>query len=78
VLAVLFKRNDLSTETLLLALKSVGGMSSDYEKANVLIRASKTGATDASVRAAIIEAAHTLGSDHERGRVLTAVTRKQL
>lgn len=78
VLAVLLKLNNLSTENLMLALRSVGGMSSDYEKANVLIRASNTGATDASVRAAIIEAAHTLGSDHERGRVLTAVTKKQL
>jgi len=29
------------------------------------------------VRAAIIEAAHTLGSDYERGRVLTAATKKQ-
>jgi hypothetical protein len=53
-------------------------MGSDFEKANVLIRASRTGAANESVRAAIIEAAHALGSDHERGRVLTAVTKKQL
>lgn len=77
VLAVLFKRDDLATETILLALKSLGGMSSDFEKANVLIRASRTGAAHEPVRAAIIEAAHALGSDHERGRVLTAVTKKQ-
>jgi hypothetical protein len=53
-------------------------MSSDFEKANVLIRAADANAADKSVRAAIVEAAQALSSDYERGRVLTAVTKKGL
>jgi len=77
VLSALFKRSDLSRETLLLAVKIVDGMDSDYEKANVLIGAARVKAADEEVDSAIRKAALALKSDHERGRVLTVVARKQ-
>lgn len=60
-------------EMLLLAVKSAALFSSDYEKAQALIVAANAGAADATLRAALVEAAQTINSDYERGRVLSVV-----
>ena len=58
--------------TLKLTLKSVTGISSDYEKARVLLQVAALGKDDEEVRKAIVEAARNISSEYERGRVLSA------
>jgi hypothetical protein len=72
VLSALLKK-DPGKETLLFTLKSASTISSDYEKAQLLLRIARSGSTDDSVRNALVEAARTIGSEYERGRVLSAV-----
>lgn len=72
VLSALLKK-DPGKDTLLFTLKSASTISSDYEKAQLLLRIARSGANDDSVRNALVEAARTIGSEYERGRVLSAV-----
>lgn len=72
VLSALLKKEP-GKETLLFALKSASTISSDYEKAQFLLRVAHSGSNDEAVRTALIEAARTIGSEYERGRVLSAV-----
>jgi hypothetical protein len=65
-------RGKPNTETLKLSLKSISGMSSDYEKARVLLQVAAVGKEDKNVRDALVEAARNIRSDYERGRVLSA------
>jgi hypothetical protein len=58
---------------LLAALKAAAGMSSDHYKAQTLLKLAGSRSGDETVRAAVIEAARTIKSDHERGRVLSAI-----
>lgn len=58
---------------LLSALKAIGGITSDHYKAQMLLKLAGTGAEDETLRAALVEAARTIRSDHERGRVLSAI-----
>lgn len=60
-------------DTLLFTLKSASAISSDYEKAQLLVKVAKSGSSDEAVRNALVEAAKTIGSEYERGRVLSAV-----
>ncbi|HZM90269.1 MAG TPA: hypothetical protein VFF31_27370 [Blastocatellia bacterium] len=62
-------------DSLLLAVKGATNLSSDYEKAQFLIKVAAVGADDESVRSALITAARTIRSEHDRGRVLNAVFR---
>lgn len=48
-------------------------MSSDHYKAQTLLKLIGEHPDDETVRAALIEAARTIKSDHERGRVLAAI-----
>jgi bla regulator protein blaR1 len=72
VLSALLKKAP-GKETLLFALKSASTISSDYEKAQLPLRVARSSSTDETVRNALIEAARTIGSEYERGRVLSAV-----
>jgi hypothetical protein len=60
-------------DTLLFTLKSASTISSDYEKAQLLLKVAQSGSSDDAVRNALVEAAKTIGSEYERGRVLSAV-----
>ena len=74
VLAAVVNKNRLDKESLALTLKSAATMSSDYEKAKVLLMvAAASEPNDANLRNALIEAAKTINSEYERGRVLAAV-----
>lgn len=72
VLSTLLKK-DPGRETLLFTLKSASSITSDYEKAQLLLRVAGSNSGDEAVRNALIEAARTIGSEYERGRVLSAV-----
>ncbi len=75
VLIPLLKRDDLDKEWALLAVRAVVATSSDYEKARVLLAASKEYPDNERVRAAIIEMAASIGSEYYRNSVLAAVAR---
>lgn len=73
VLSALLKK-DPAKETLLFTLKSASTMSSDYEKAQLLLKVAHSSSNDdEAVRSALIQAARTIGSEYERGRVLSAI-----
>lgn len=73
VLGALLKEKNLRSETLLLVLKAAEGISSDYEKAQVLVRVANVSTGDDAVRSAFVHASATLRSDYERARVLSAL-----
>lgn len=73
VLSALLKKES-GKETLLFTLKSASTISSDYEKAQLLLKVARSSSNDDdAVRNALIQAARTIGSEYERGRVLSAV-----
>jgi hypothetical protein len=72
VLSALLKKEP-GKETLLFTLKSASTISSDYEKAQLLLKVAHSSSNDDAVRNALIEAARTIRSEYERGRVLSAV-----
>ena len=73
-LSALLSKGDNSKEALLVALKAApAGMSSDHYKAQTLLKLARDRSDDETVCAALIEAARTIKSDHERGRVLSAI-----
>ncbi len=57
-------------------LTSAAALSSDYEKATLLISAAPAYVGDASLRTAFEETVNTIGSDYERGRVRNAVAKR--
>jgi hypothetical protein len=71
-LSLLLKKGANSKETLLSALRAAGRLS-DHYKAQLLLRVAAEHGGDETVRTALIEAARTIKSDHERGRVLSAI-----
>jgi hypothetical protein len=62
-----------SNEAVKLIVTSAAGISSDYEKAQVLIAAAKIG--DDDIRKMLVEVARGIRSDYERGTVLAAATK---
>jgi hypothetical protein len=58
---------------LLFTIKSASTISSDYERAQLLLKVAQSRSSDDAVRNALVEAAKTIGSEYERGRVLSAV-----
>lgn len=57
------------------ATATTAGMSSDYDRAESLVAISRSKGVGPSTRKALAEAAGGIGSDHDRGRVLSALTR---
>ena len=55
------------------ALKSAGGIASDYDRAEVLVQVAEGYALDDATRAPFFAAADAIGSDYDHGRVLKAV-----
>ncbi len=72
VLSALLKKEP-GKATLLFTLKCASSISSDYEKAHLLLKIARSASTDDAVRHALVEAARTIDSEYERGRVLSAV-----
>src|SRR5207249_12067689 len=52
-------------------------LSSDYEKAQILIKVSENYLSDDATRAAYLDTVGTISSDYEKGRVLSALLRKE-
>lgn len=76
ILSALLKKN-MSAAVLAQMLDSLAAISSDYEKATFLLEASRLYTGDASLRNAFLKATETIKSDHERGRVLSALLRNK-
>ena len=72
-LSTLLEKGPNSKEALLVALKATAGMSSDHYKAQTLLKLAGERSDDETIRSALIEAARTIKSDYERGRVLSAI-----
>ena len=75
VLSAVLKNNP-RREVLAGMLGSSRSISSDYEKARFLLDAMPLYLNDASLRAPYLDAISSIGSDYERGRVLTVVSKK--
>ncbi len=74
---MLVERGNLNGQQLAKLLTQSGRtISSDYEKATLLIHVLKNDLGDAAVRTAFFEAANTLSSDYERGRVLAVLLKR--
>src|SRR5262249_22158440 len=72
-LSALLSKGDNLKEAFVVGLKGTGGMSSDPLKATTLLKLGGGRPNDETVRAALIEAARSIKSDYERGRVLSAI-----
>ena len=57
------------------ATATTAGMNSDYDRAESLVAISRSKAVGPSTRKALADAASGIGSEHDRGRVLSALTR---
>lgn len=78
VLSAALKKNKLGQESLLKMLKSSSVIKSDYEKATFLIEAAQLFAGETRLRQAFLEVVETINSDHERGRVLSTLAKKNI
>ncbi|HEX8351959.1 MAG TPA: hypothetical protein VF611_03485 [Pyrinomonadaceae bacterium] len=76
VLSTLLGGRGLSRENLLRTLRSAARMSSDGDKAGFLLEVAHAGPQDASVRAALREAARGISSEGDRQRVLAALAQE--
>jgi hypothetical protein len=74
--ALIERGNPSAAQLAKLLSQSAKAISSDYEKATLLIHVLKNDPADAGVRAAFFETANTLSSDYERGRVLAVLFRQ--
>ncbi|HKG23171.1 MAG TPA: hypothetical protein VKC34_14835, partial [Blastocatellia bacterium] len=73
----LFKASTLDSASVQRVLREVNReMSSDYEKAQVLMAVAETYLNDDATRAAYLDAVGTVKSDYERARVLSALLKK--
>lgn len=78
VLSATLKKNKLGQQALLRMLKSSLVIKSDYEKATFLIEAAQLFAGETGLRSAFLEVVETINSDHERGRVLSELAKKNI
>jgi hypothetical protein len=78
VLSAALKKNRLGQAALLRMLKSASAIKSDYEKATFLIEAAELFANETRLRPAFLEAVETINSEHERGRVLSMLAKKNI
>ena len=78
VLSAALKKNKLGQEALLKMLKSSSVIKSDYEKATFLIEAAQLFAGETRLRPAFLEVIETITSEHERGRVLSNLAKKNI
>ena len=75
--SVMLEQGNLRGEQLAkLLTQNSRAISSDYEKATLLIQVLKNNLTDRDVRAAFFETLGTLSSDYERGRVLAVLLKR--
>ena len=73
----LLKQGNLDADMARLALRQAAReISSDYEKAEILIKMARTYLHDDGFRAVYLEGVNTIDSDYERGRTLAAVLKK--
>jgi uncharacterized protein YeeX (DUF496 family) len=72
--SLLIEQGNLSGEQLAKLLsQNTAAISSDYEKATLLIKVLKNNLADTSARAAFFGMTHSISSDYERGRVLAVL-----
>jgi hypothetical protein len=62
---------------MLAVLRSASEIGSDFEQAELLLAMARRQRLDSRVRDAMLAVAESIQSDHERGRVLTAVVRAE-
>jgi hypothetical protein len=67
----------LSEGALTRLINSAAAMESDYEKAQLLLEASRSYTGDARLRSTFLKAVETIKSDYERGRVLSALLKNK-
>ena len=60
-----------------LLLDSATEMSSDYEKATLLVEVSNAYTGDSRLKSAFLKAVETIKSDYERGRVLSVLLKNK-
>ena len=73
----LLKQGNLDAETARLVLQQAAReISSDYEKAEILVKMARTYLRDDRFREVYLEGVNTIHSDYERGRAFTAVLKK--
>lgn len=77
VLSALLKKSKVSDDVLAGMLESAMRISSDYEKATFLLEASNAYTGDARLRTLFLKAVETIGSDYERGRVLSVLLKNK-
>lgn len=77
VLSALLKKTKLSEDVLAGMLASAMRITSDYEKATFLLEASNAYTGDARLRDLFLKAVETIGSEYERGRVLSALLKNK-
>jgi hypothetical protein len=77
VLSALLKRRGLGHEVMGRLLESAARISSDYEKATLLLEASGAYGGDARLRDRFLRTVETIKSDYERGRVLSAMLKNK-
>ena len=68
-------QSTVSDGALAQATATTAGMSSDYDRAESLVAISHSKAVGPSTRKALAEAANAIGSEHDRGRVLSALSK---
>jgi hypothetical protein len=76
VLQALAKRTDLSDDTVLELVRSSRGVSSNFERSQVLLAVASNHTLSREARDAYIDASEGLG-DHEQGRVLSALVKNE-
>jgi hypothetical protein len=59
------------------AFDLVGSMSSDYDRAEILLAFVNAGAIDSATRPAFVSAAESIRSSHDQNRVLAALARSE-
>ena len=77
MLSALVKTKNQSEEVLRLLLDSAAAMSSDYEKATLLMEVSNAYTGDQRLKSLFLKAVETIKSDYERGRVLSALLKNK-
>ena len=75
VLAEVLDARDLAAATVIRLIEVVAAIDSDYEKAQTLKRTARLAREDEQIREAYLEAADTIDSDTDYGRVMKAVRR---
>ena len=76
-LSALLKKGDLRKDNVLFAFKAAANIKSGYERAQLLIKVANGFALDQTAQTAYLDAVASISSDYEKGRVLSALLKKE-